>query len=241
MTENEKTGVSAGNDLCERIAAQYAPGVPGRFNFAYDVIDRKAAANPRELALIHLDEHAVRRDYDYGYLAGESSKFAHALKEAGIRRGDRVMLILYRRVEFWSATLALHKLGAVAIPGSFLLTESDILERVKFGSIRCIIAERGLTKKVDAVKAACPSLQLLVDVADDAEVLPGWKSYAELCAGRPTTFPRPEICPGGHDPMLVFFTSGTTGMPKMVEHDYEYPLGHIQTAYAWHDLRPGDT
>jgi acetyl-CoA synthetase len=240
MTENEKTGESAGNDLCERIAAQYTPGVPGRFNFAYDVMDRKAATNSRELALIHLDEHGHRRDYDYGYFAEESSKFAHALKEAGIRRGDRVMLILYRRVEFWSATLALHKLGAVVIPGSFLLTESDILERVKFGSIACIIAERGLTKKVDAVKAACPSLRLLVDVADDAATLPGWRSFAELCAGRPNVFPRPEICPGGKDPMLVFFTSGTTGMPKMVEHDYEYPLGHIMTAYAWHDLKPGD-
>jgi acetyl-CoA synthetase len=225
--------------LIASVVNKFRAEIPKKFNYAYDVIDKIARDSPHELAMIHLDQNAKRRDYDYEHFAVESSRFAHALVKMGVKRGDRVMLILYRRVEFWSAVLAIHKIGAIVIPASFLLTESDIEERTKFGRIKCIIAEHGLTPKVESVRNKCPELEWLIDVGEE-KPLEGWKSYAKLCENQPDHFDRPSPCPGGKDAMLIFFTSGTTGMPKMVEHDYDYPLGHIATAFLWHDLKPGD-
>jgi acetyl-CoA synthetase len=227
------------NNLIEAVVNKFPSGVPSKFNYAFDVIDKIARETPHRLALIHLDEQAKRRDYDYEYFASQSSRFAHALVELGIQHGDRVMLILYRRVEFWPAVLALHKIGAIAIPASYLLTENDIEERAKFGRIKCIIAEHGLTRKVQNVRDKCPELKCLIDVGEE-EPIENWESYASLCEDKPDHFERPNPCPGGKDAMLIFFTSGTSGMPKMVEHDYDYPFGHIATAFAWLDLREGD-
>jgi len=213
---------------------------PEHFNFVFDVIDAKAKETPNALAMIHVDNHGVRRDYDYAYFAKESARFANGISRMGVGKGDKVMLILYRMVEFWTATLALHRLGAIAIPSSFMLTGHDIIERANFADVKCILVEHGLTARVDEVRGSCPSLKVLVDVGEGGPPLPGWIPFADVCKDQSTSFPRSANSPGGDDPLLIFFSSGTTGLPKMVEHHHRYPLAHIITGVYWHDLEPGD-
>ncbi len=209
------------------------------FNFAFDVIDARAAVHPAEPAMIHLDEQWVRREYDYGFFARESSRLAGSLQARGIGRGDTVMLILYRRVEFWVAMLALHKIGAVGIPSPALLTTHDITQRVAVADVKCMIVEEGIVPRVEAARAACPGIRLFIQVGGDAAA-PGWELYSDFMKDAPETFPRPEDAAGGDDPLLIFFSSGTTGPPKMVEHSHTYALGHLLTGLYWHDLEPGD-
>jgi acetyl-CoA synthetase len=224
----------------EEFTKDFHLDIPDNFNFAFDVMDARAAANPQELAMIHVDNHGKRQTFDYAYFARESSKLANGLAKRGVCRGDRVMLILYRRVEFWTACLALHKLGAVVIPASFLLTSKDIAERVNFADVKCVLIESGLVQRAEDARSACPILKLCIEVGDSVNPLPGWQSFDEVCNGQSESFPRVQNGPGGKDPMLIFFTSGTTGLAKMVEHNYEYPYGHVTTAFYWHDLEPGD-
>lgn len=217
----------------------YEQIAPGNFNFAFDVVDAKAAANPDQLAMIHLDDLGVRREYDFNFFATESSRLANSLKSRGIGKGDTVMLILYRRVEFWVAMLALHKIGAVAIPSPSLLTTHDIVDRVKVADVTCMIVEDTIVSRVEAARKDCPGIKLYVQVAGDAAGQ-GWELYDTLVAEGPATFERPDDCAVDDDPLLIFFSSGTTGPPKMVEHSHTYPIGHIVTGSYWHDLEPGD-
>lgn len=223
----------------EEFKAQYAVPATENFNFAFDVMDEKADQTPEKLAMIHIDDDGVRREYDYIFFKTASNRLANALTEQGIGKGDRVMIILYRRVEFWVAMLALHKLGAVAIPSPSLLTEKDIAYRVNFAGIKGIIFEDSLAERVKAAKAQCPDLGVVVQVGA-AELPQGWLDYAEICEQASPDYPKPAQGPGGEDSLLIFFSSGTTGPPKMVEHTHSYPLGHITTAMYWHDLEPGD-
>ncbi|MBN1404753.1 MAG: AMP-binding protein [Opitutales bacterium] len=214
--------------------------VPERFNFAFDVIDEKARSAPHQLAMIHVDNHGTRRDYDFEYFARESARFAHGLESMGVGRGDKVMLLLYRRVEFWTATLALHRIGAIAIPSSFMLTGQDIEERVNFANVKCLIVEHGLCSRVEEARAKCPCAKVFVDVGEAEQILPGWLRFEDVCHKQPTHFARSRNSPGGEDPLLIFFSSGTTGLPKMVEHSHRYPVSHYTTGAYWHDLVPGD-
>lgn len=223
----------------EEFKAQYAVPATENFNFAFDVMDEKADQTPEKLAMIHIDDDGVRREYDYIFFKTASNRLANALTEQGIGKGDRVMIILYRRVEFWVAMLALHKLGAVAIPSPSLLTEKDIAYRVNFAGIKGIVFEDSLAERVKAAKAQCPDLGVVVQVGA-AELPQGWLDYAEICEQASPDYPKPAQGPGGEDSLLIFFSSGTTGPPKMVEHTHSYPLGHITTAMYWHDLEPGD-
>ncbi|MFA7164704.1 MAG: AMP-binding protein [Desulfoplanes sp.] len=223
----------------EEFIATFHIEAPEHFNFAFDVIDARAMANPQEPAMIHLDDKGVRREFDYGFFATQSSRLAHSLQKKGIGKGDTVMLILYRRMEFWVAMLALHKLGAIAIPSPSLLTAHDITERVAVADVRCLIVEEGIVPTVEAARKNCPDLRLLVQVGGDT-VSPGWEAYESFIAHAPDSFPRPKDAAGGDDPLLIFFSSGTTGLPKMVEHTHTYALGHILTGLYWHDLEPGD-
>ena len=212
---------------------------PSRFNFAYDVLDRLARNDPQHPAMVHIDPQGTRRTYDLDYFSSESSRLAQGLTELGLGKGDRVMLILYRRVEFWTAMLALHRIGAVAIPSPAMLTAGDIRFRVDFAGVKGAVVEDSVALRVDSIRSGCPGLQVLVQ-AGDAPAPRGWHSYDQVLKLGEEGFTRPEQACGGDDPLLIFFTSGTTGMPKMVEHTHTYPLGHATTGIFWHDLTPGD-
>ncbi|WP_456325459.1 AMP-binding protein [Desulfonauticus submarinus] len=211
--------------------------IPENFNFAFDVMDKLAKEKPDEIAMIHVDDAKVRREYSYAYFARESSKLANALAKQGLKKGDRVMIVLYRRVEFWTTMLALHKLGAVAVPSPALLTAKDISFRVNFAKIKAVVVDESITARIDEIKSECPSLDIFI-VAGNAPNNT-WKELDEIVARESENF-SPSFKVGGSDTLIIFFSSGTTGLPKMVEHNHNYPLGHLITGMYWHDLEPGD-
>ncbi len=228
---NTKEDYSSYEDLLER----YRPACPDGFNFSYDVLDAK---DPGQTALIHVDDAGIRREYDFGFFQDTSKRLADALTRRGIKRGDRIMLILYRRVEYWTAMLALHRIGALPIPSPSLLTTKDITQRVNYANICGIICEDSITERVEAARADCPSLRLMVQV--DGTPGEGWVDYEAILAEAAPAFPRTAETPCGDDPMVIFFSSGTTGLPKMVLHNFNYPCSHFSTGALWHDLCPGD-
>lgn len=229
----------------EELVSRFSLDVPAHYNFAFDDLDRIAGAtadgsgNP--LAIVHVDDDGIRRDYTFAWLKEASSRLANALQKQGLRKGDRVMLVLYRRIEFWVSMLACHKLGVVPVPSPAQLTPKDIIFRVNRAAIRCMIVDSSITERVEASRAECASLSCLVQVGGES-VPAGWHDYDALVSDAASEFPRPEGADsaGGDDPLLIFFSSGTTGMPKMVEHTHTYPLGHYLTGTYWHDLEEGD-
>ncbi|MGE4297163.1 MAG: AMP-binding protein [Desulfovibrionaceae bacterium] len=224
----------------EEFLKTFKLNVPKNYNFAYDTFDAIAAEHPDQAALVHVGPDEVQRTYSFDWLRRASNRMANALAAAGMKKGDRIMLILYRRVDFWVSMLALHRLGAVAVPSPNLLTVKDITYRVQTGKIKGAIAEDSVAATVEAARAACPGFDMLVQ-AGPSPIMPGWLSYDALFhSGASEDFPRTKQTPGGSEPLLIFFTSGTTGQPKMVLHDHTYPLGHYVTGVYWHNLEPGD-
>jgi acetyl-CoA synthetase len=189
--------------------------------------------------MIHMDNDGKINKYNFDFFIRSSNRLANVLTAKGLGKGDKVMLILYRRVEFWVSMLALHKIGAVAIPSPNLLTSKDIAERVGFAGVKGIIAEDSVIANVEGARSKCSGLDILIQVGN-SDLLDGWESYEKLFSEADESFPKPENAPGGDDTMVVFFSSGTTGPPKMVEHTQNYPLGHVHTALYWHNLEPGD-
>ncbi len=213
--------------------------IPENFNFALDVVDAKAEKEPQTTAMIHVDDHGLRREYNFAFFAYQSSRLANALKERGIGKGDKVIIILYKRVEFWVTMLALHKLGAIAVPSPSLLTTKDIEYRVNFARIKGAVVEDSAADKMEAARQQCPDLEILIQLGD-SPLSPEWEEYSQLIQEGGEIFDPGPKRPGGEDTLFVYFSSGTTGPPKMVEHVHTYPLGHIVTAVYWHDLDPGD-
>jgi acetyl-CoA synthetase len=220
----------------EEFLEKFRLTVPATYNFAYDFLDK---ADPKAPAMVHVDNDGNRRELDFAWFQERSSRLADSLQARGIGKGDRVMLILYRRLEFWESMLALHKLGALPIPSPSLLTPHDIEFRVNFAHVKAVITEDSVAPRVAEAHPKCPGLSLLVQVGARPKDQ-GWSAYEDLMAQGQPSFPRPADAAGGHDPLLIFFSSGTTGMPKMVLHDHGYPLGHLTTGVYWHDLEPGD-
>ncbi|MDE6627977.1 MAG: AMP-binding protein [Muribaculaceae bacterium] len=213
--------------------------VPENFNFAYDVVDEWARLEPSLPALLWTDEHGAERRFTFGEMKELSDRTAAFFQSLGIGKGDRVMLMLKRRYQFWLSMMALHKLGAVAIPATHLLTEEDIEYRCRKAGIRMIVAagEKVITDHVEKARPFCPGLEWTVSTGP--EVPQGWIDFDSALEHAPR-FRRPEHPNDNSDVMLLYFTSGTSGEPKMVAHDFTYPLGHIVTAAYWHNLRKGD-
>ncbi len=208
---------------------------PADFNFAYDVADRIAAEEPDRLAVLWTDEQGDCVRYTFGRLKDESDRAANWLSGLGVRKGDKVMLILRRHLEFWPVLMALHKIGAIAVPATHLLTEKDVVYRVDAAHIKLMIVTEHSPVILAAARAAldkCPTLETLAVRTGEHE---GFLRLDEGIAAASPVWRKPEgdAYPHNFDLLLLYFTSGTTGMPKMVTHDHYYPLGHIVTAKYW--------
>lgn len=223
----------------EEFQASFVQDIPPCYNFAFDMVDVAAGKDPDRLAMVHVDDAEVRREYSFGFFSEESSRLANALAQLGIGRGDKVMIILHRRVEFWTTMLALHKLGALGVPSPALLTAKDIAYRINFASIKGVIVDISVRETVEAAQPECPSLAVMIMAGLD-QAQGNWHGFAQICAQAAPEYPRPDNAPGGEDPATIFFSSGTTGQPKMVLHSFTYPFGHVMTGTYWHDLEPGD-
>ncbi len=220
--------------------------VPKYYNFAFDVIDAWAKRDRNHLAMIWTNQAGEVRKYTFWDLMVLSNEAANILMKFGIQKGDRVLLMLPRVPEWWILVLGIMKLGAVFSPAPHMLTVKDIEYRMKVGGFKIVITDRDNMAKVDEVATDCPHLQLRMVVDDlPAEKLPApWIGYqSELKYPAPVS--TKLVSSGGRkilstDPMLIYFTSGTTKDPKMVLHDYAHPLGQIVTAKFWHDLTEHD-
>ncbi|MBR6201948.1 MAG: AMP-binding protein, partial [Bacteroidaceae bacterium] len=211
--------------------------IPENFNFAYDVMDVWAEETPDRLALLWCNDKGIERRFTFADIRRESNKVASYLLSLGIKKGDFVMLIMKRRYQFWLTMLALHKIGAVAIPASFLLTKKDIVYRWKAAGVKAIVAtgDEEILRHVDEAYAEWPAVKHRISIGP--KVPDGWDDFkagvrvAEEYRGKRVT--------KSSDYLLMYFTSGTNGQPKMAIHDHTYPLGHIGTGAYWHDLHMG--
>ncbi len=209
--------------------------VPENFNFGYDVVDAWAAEEPERKALLWTNDKGECISFSYADLKKYTDQTASYFQSLGIGRGDKVMLILKRRYEFWYSIIALHKLGAVVIPATHLLTKKDIVYRCNAASIKMIVAagEEVITKHVIDAMPESPTVERIVSVGPEEPE--GFEDFHKGIDGA-APFVRPELANTNDDISLMYFTSGTTGEPKMVAHDFTYPLGHIATGSFWHNL-----
>ena len=207
------------------------------FNFAFDLVDALADKDPDKLAMLHISKDKTERRLTFKDMKKASNQCANYFKSLGIRKGDRVMLVLKRHYQFWYAILGLHKLGAIAIPATNQLQEHDFEYRFKTAGVSAIIctADGDTAHQADIAAASCPELKHKLIVNGTRE---GWRSFDEEYTLYSTHYNRPDDAPGGDDLMLMFFTSGTSGYPKIAAHNYKYALGHFHTAKYWHNVDP---
>ena len=209
--------------------------IPENFNFAYDVMDVWAAEQPDKVALIWTNDEGEEKIFTFADLKRLSDKTAAYFASLGIGHGDMVMIILKRRYEWWLTMLALHKLGAIAIPATHMLTKHDIIYRNNRASVRAIVCvgEEYVLTQVSEAMAESPTVKTLVSVGP--LVPEGFHDWHKEWNSAPQ-FVRPNHVNTNDDTMLMYFTSGTSGEPKMVAHDFLYALGHLTTGVFWHNL-----
>ena len=204
-----------------------------QFNFAFDVVDAVSKREADKLAMIHIDKYGEERRFTFRQMKRASAQCANYFKALGIEKGDRVMLVLKRNYQFWFALLALHKLGAIAIPATSQLQAHDFEYRFNAAGVRAIIAtvDDNVPEHVEEAEKTSPTLERKILVGGYRE---GWRNFDEEYELFSAHFYRTKNSPCGDDSMLMFFTSGTTGYPKIAEHSYKYALGHYHTAKYWH-------
>ncbi len=211
---------------------------PGSFNFTWDVVDGIARAEPEKTAMVWCDDKGNEAVFTFGQMKYYSDKAAGFFRSAGIRKGDPVMLILKRHYAFWFCTLALTRIGAVTIPATHLLSTKDIIYRNNAAGIKMIVCvpDPLVIQHVEESETRSPTLKHKALIDKDSE---GWLNFTRGMEESPEVFPRPagDEAADNNDIMLLYFTSGTTGMPKMVTHDFTYPLGHIVTARYWQNVQ----
>ncbi len=225
-------------DSYEDFAENFRIDVPADFNFGFDVVDEWARVEPEKRALVWCNDAGEERTFTFGDLMRLSNQAANAFRGMGIGKGDVVMCILRRRWEYWVCAVALCKLGAVIIPATLQLTKKDVAYRVNSADVKAIVAvnDEYVCTQVEAALPECPSLleKFIVDGSRE-----GWVDFDDLIAGKSEEFARPTGEEGvtSSDIMLMYFTSGTTGNPKAVEHNFAHPLGHIITAKYWQQVQ----
>ena len=208
-----------------------------RFNFAFDLVDALAEKDPEKLAMLHISRDKTERRFTFKDLKKASNQCANYFKSLGIKKGDRVMLVLKRHYQFWFAMLGLNKLGAIAIPATNQLQEHDFSYRFKAAGVKAIIctADGDTAHQADIAEKdyGKPLIKLIVNGERE-----GWRSFDEEYKLYSTHYERTADAPCGDDLMLMFFTSGTSGYPKIAAHSYKYALGHFHTAKYWHNVDP---
>ncbi|WP_289636919.1 AMP-binding protein [uncultured Adlercreutzia sp.] len=225
-------------DSYEDFAENFRIEVPEAFNFGFDVVDEWARVEPDKRALLWCNDAGEERTFTFTDIKRLSNQAANAFADMGIGKGDVVMCILRRRWEYWVCAVALCKLGATIIPASLQLTRKDVVYRANSADVRAIVAVNDdyVCTQVEQAMPDCPSVieKFIVDGSRE-----GWVDFDDLIAGFPDTFERPtgEAAVTSKDIMLMYFTSGTTGNPKAVEHNFAHPLGHIITAKYWQQVR----
>ncbi|MBQ8894723.1 MAG: AMP-binding protein [Clostridia bacterium] len=204
-----------------------------KFNFGFDIVDAIADKYPEKLAMLHLDINKTERRFTYKDIKKASNQTANYFASLGIKKGDRVMLVLKRHYQFWFSMIALHKLGAIAIPATNQLKEHDFEYRYNAAGVSAIVCTSdGDTAEIAAAAAEkCPQVTNKIIVGEPME---GWHHFNTEFARFSSKFERTEDTPGGKEIALMFFTSGTTGNPKMAAHNHTYGLGHFVTAKYWH-------
>ncbi len=208
---------------------------PPDFNFAYDVVDEIAKAEPQRRAMLWCNPKGEERTFSFSDFQRFSNKTANMLRAQGIGQGDKVLLIMKRHYEFWFTVLALHKLGAIGIPATNLLTKKDLVFRFNAADVKGVVCTTD-GEVIDHVEQALPESPTVKVKISVKGKRPGWVDFTEEMEKALDSFDRVET--KASDTMLIYFTSGTSGMPKMVAHDFAYPLGHIVTAKYWQNVKP---
>nr|WP_316624446.1 AMP-binding protein [uncultured Ruminococcus sp.] len=208
-----------------------------KFNFAFDCVDAIANNTPDKLAMLHIDKYKNERRFTFNDMKRRSNQTANYFKSLGIKKGDRVMLVLKRHYQFWFSMLALHKLGAIAIPATNQLLAHDFEYRFNSAGVSAIVAtaDGSVADSVDEAQKTSPTLVRKILVGGTRD---GWNSFDDEFEMFSTHFYRTTETPCGNDTMVMFFTSGTTGYPKIADHSYKYALGHYVTAKYWHGVDP---
>lgn len=210
------------------------------FNFAFDIVDKLAEKNPDKLAMLHLSKDKTERRFTFDDMKRYSAKTANYFKSLGIKKGDRVMLVLKRHYQFWFSILALHKIGAVVIPATNLLVEHDFDYRFKAAGVKALVctSDGDTAHQAELGEKNCDFDIIKIMVGEKRD---GWRDFNSEIESFSDEFPRPanpDETACGSETMLMFFTSGTTGYPKIAVHNHKYPLGHFLTAKYWHSVNP---
>ena len=225
----------------EDFKANYRLNIPEAFNFAYDIVDGWAAEDKEKKALLWCDDEGNEKEFTFYDLKVLSDKAANVYKSLGIQKGDKVLMILKQRPEAWICILALCKIGAVCIPATFQLTTKDIVYRCEAAGVKMltVVDDAYILKNIQEALPKCSTVEQVGVVGE--HIPEGFLDFRKAVDQAETEFPRPQGDEKTHnqDPMLLYFSSGTTGMPKMVLHDYLYPLGHITTAKYWQQVEDG--
>lgn len=221
----------------EDFKANYKVNLPVNFNFAYDVMDAWAAEVPDKTAMVWCNDFGEEKIFTFKDMKYLSDKAANLFSRHGIKKGDTVLMLLKRRWHFWVCTLALEKLGAISVPATVQLTKKDIIYRSNAASIKMIVSveDHEIVSFIDEAMEESPTVKCKAIVGGKRD---GWIDFDDELKEAPSNWARPsgDEDAGGYDNMLMYFTSGTTGLPKIVVHDFYYPIGHIVTAHYWQRL-----
>jgi len=218
----------------EDFEKNYTLNIPEQFNFAYDIVDEYARISPEKPAMVWTNVEGEEHRFTFRDMSEKSNQVANYFRSLGLKKGDPVMLVMKRRYEYWFCALALMKLGCIIIPATAQLAKKDVVYRCEAASIRAIVTVYldEVCHHMEEALPECTTLEHLITLGDRE----GWLNLNAGMAAQPTTFEKPEELPSNDDMLMMYFTSGTTGMPKMAAHSYTYPLAQIATAAYCHNV-----